>query len=79
MLESKKLGLAIGITAAIYVVFQGAAAGLFGWGTAAVQLLSSYYLGYAPTVVGSIIGGIWAFVDGWIFGALVGYFYNKFC
>lgn len=72
------LGLAVGVCAAIYVFLLGMAAGLFGWGWIAVEVLSSMFLGYGPTIVGSITGAVWAFVDGFVAGVLIGFFYNVF-
>jgi len=40
--------------------------------------MASVYLGYTPTVLGSIIGGIWGFVDAGIGGLLLAWLYNKF-
>jgi len=45
-----------------------------GWG----MLMSSMYIGYAPTPLGSIIGGIWGFCDGGIGGVTIAWLYNKF-
>lgn len=70
------LGLAIGLTAAIYVFLLGMAAGLFGWGILAVQVLSSMFIGYSPSFVGSIAGAVWAFVDGFVAGVLIAQVYN---
>lgn len=72
------LGLAIGVTAAIYVFLLGVAAGLFGWGVVAVGVLSNLFIGYEPTMVGSIAGAVWAFVNGLIAGILIGWLYNSF-
>jgi hypothetical protein len=41
-----------------------------------VTVLSSLYIGYSPTFLGGIIGGIWAFVDGAIAGAIIAWVYN---
>ncbi|MFB6145368.1 MAG: hypothetical protein ABEJ99_02570 [Candidatus Nanohaloarchaea archaeon] len=41
-----------------------------------MNALGSFYLGYAPTAVGAIIGGIYALVDGAIGGYVVAYVYN---
>ena len=39
--------------------------------------LSRIYRGYSLTVVGSLIGGLWAFVDGLVGGAVFAWLYNK--
>jgi len=43
-----------------------------------VTPLSSLYIGYAPSFVGGIIGGIWGFFDGLIGGAILALLYNAF-
>jgi len=72
------LGLAIGVTAAIFVFVLGIAATLFGWGAYLAQVLQNLFIGFAPTFVGSIAGAVWAFVDGFIAGILIAWFYNRF-
>ena len=72
------LGLGIGVLAAAYALFLGLAAWWFNWGTELLVTLSSLYIGYAPTFLGSIIGAIWAFVDGFIAGVVIAWVYNKF-
>lgn len=73
----KGLGLAIGVTWALYMLFLGWAAA-FGWGTDLVKLMSSMYLGFHAGFWGGIVGAIWGFVDGFVGGALIAFFYNKF-
>lgn len=70
------LGLSIGVLWAIYIFCCGIFA-IFGWGTELVKVLSSLYLGYAASFGGAIVGAIWAFVDGYIGGAVVGWLYNR--
>lgn len=72
------LGFALGIACAVYALFIGAAAWLFGWGTAVVEVLSSLYIGYDATFLGAVIGAVWAFVDGFIGGVIIGWLYNRF-
>ena len=55
----------------------GLAATLFEWGILVVKVLSTLYIGYMPSFVGSIAGAVWAFVDGFIAGALMAWLYNK--
>lgn len=68
--------LAIGVTAAIYVFLLGVAAGLFGWGWVVVEVLSSMFIGFSATFVGSIAGAVWAFVDGFVAGWVIAVVYN---
>lgn len=74
-IDAWALGMAIGTVWAVYVILLGVAAS-FGWGSEWVSLLQNVYVGYGSDTVGIVIGGIWAFVDGIIAGALVAVFYN---
>jgi len=70
------LGVAIGVLWAAYVSFCGITA-MFGWGVALVDAISSLYIGYGPSIPGAIIGAVWAFVDGYIAGVVIGWLYNR--
>jgi fructose-specific phosphotransferase system IIC component len=71
-------GLALGVTSAVFVFILGIMAAFFGWGLQLAQVLSSLYIGYGPTFVGTIAGAVWAFVDGFVAGALIAWLYNRF-
>ena len=77
-LSVKGLGLALGVTWAIGTLILGLSAWLFDYGTVFVELLGMMYVGYTATFAGSIIGAIYAFVDAFIGGALIAWFYNLF-
>ena len=70
-----KFALAWGISFGVYLMVLGWFAA-FGWGTKIVDMVSSLYIGYAPSFLGGVIGGIWAFVDWTIGVAIVGWIYN---
>ena len=72
------LALSIGITWAVFMLFLGWV-GITGWGSSVISVMSSLYIGFVPSFVGGIIGGLWAFLDGAVAGFLIGYFYNLFC
>ena len=72
------LGLAIGIACAVYVLFIGVLAWLFGWGYSVVEVLSSLYIGYNASLLGAMVGAIWAFVYGFIAGVVIAWLYNRF-
>ena len=76
-LGSISFGLAIGIVVALGMFILGMMSAMTGWGIALVKVLSSLYIGYSPTLVGSIAGAVWGFVDGFLGGALVAWLYNK--
>jgi hypothetical protein len=77
-LDVKAFALAIGIVWAFGAFLLGIAAMLFNWGAAWVELLSSCYIGYKATFIGSIIGALWAFFDAGIGALIVAWLYNKF-
>lgn len=70
-------GLALGVTSAVFVFVLGVVAALFGWGVPVAAALSSLYIGFGPTIVGSIAGAVWGFVDGLIAGLMIAWLYNR--
>ncbi|PIN75390.1 hypothetical protein COV18_03870 [Candidatus Woesearchaeota archaeon CG10_big_fil_rev_8_21_14_0_10_37_12] len=70
-------GLALGIICAIAIFLTGTLAGIFQKGFPIVNAIAEWYIGYAPTLLGSIIGAMYAFVDGFIGGTLFAWIYNK--
>ena len=71
-------GLAVGTTSAVLVFVLGIMAAFFGWGAPLAAALSTLFIGFGPTFVGSIAGAVWAFVSGLIAGLLIAWFYNRF-
>jgi len=69
------LGIAIGVLWAAYVLFYSITA-MFGWGIALIDVISSLYVGYGPSVLGAFIGAVWGFVDGYIAGVVIALLYN---
>jgi hypothetical protein len=49
---------------------------MFGWGVALVSALASLYIGYGASIVGAIIGALWAFADGFVAGLVIAWIYN---
>ncbi len=58
------------------MIFWGWTSSLTGIGIKGVELMSDFYVGFAPTFVGGIMGGFWGFIDGLIFGYLLVKLYN---
>ena len=71
-------GLALGLTWALLVFALGLVAAFLGWGIGIAIALSTLYVGYGPTLIGSIAGAVWAFVSGLVAGVLIAWFYNRF-
>lgn len=76
-LNNKALGLAMGILwgGGLFLATLWA---LFAGGGEHLILLRKFYLGYAISIPGAIIGLVWAFVDGFIGGWLLAWLYNRF-
>ena len=43
-----------------------------------VKLFAKVYIGYQATLLGSLIGALWGFIDGAISGLLIAWIYNIF-
>ncbi len=74
-LDVKGLAVGLGTSWAACMLFVGWAA-MFGWGGKFVEVMSSVYIGFEPTLVGGIVGALWGFVDGAIGGLLIAVVYN---
>lgn len=78
------LGIAIGVLWGVCVLLMtwlnAATGGLdqpFGWFHSIVRGLQSIYPWYGPGFLGGIWGGICAFIDGLICGAVIALIYNR--
>ena len=76
-LDVKALGLALGILWGGACLIMGITTMFFNWGTLFVALMSSLYIGYKATILGSLLGGIWGFIDAGIAGLIIAWLYNK--
>jgi hypothetical protein len=76
-LNVKAFGLAFGIVWSTGIFLLGIFAMSCGWGIKWVGAISSFYIGYKATFLGSIVGAIWGFFDAGIGGVLVAWLYNK--
>ncbi len=71
-------GLALAVTSALLTFLLGIMATFFGWGIELARALSSLYIGFQPTFVGTIAGAVWAFFDGFVAGVMIAWLYNRF-
>lgn len=76
-LNEKAFGLACGLTWGGAMFLLGVIDIFTFWGDAWGALMSTIYIGYTPTLLGSIIGGAWGFCDAGIGGVVVAWLYNK--
>lgn len=73
------LGLSLGILWGLWLLVMGLLAFHYAYGQTFVTTLGTMYVGYEPTIKGSIIGGIMGLVHGFIKGFLIAWLYNRFC
>lgn len=73
------LGVALGVLSAVVVVVIGLLAHFVHYGNAWVNMAASVYVGFAATPQGIVIGALWAFGEGFVFGYLLGVLYNAIC
>lgn len=72
------LGLSFGITWGVSVFIMGLLAHLYMYGVGFVSAVGALYIGYDPSILGSVIGGIIGFVDAFIGGFIIAWLYNAF-
>lgn len=77
-LNVKAFGLACGVLSGGCTLIAGLIDTVSTWGDAWGEMIASVYLGYTPTIAGSIIGGIWSFVIAGAGGLILARLYNKF-
>lgn len=76
-LDIKAFGLATGILWSFYILCVGLLASQFQIGTRLVEMFGAFYVGYKPTLLGSLLGAMWSFVDGLVGGIVFAWLYNK--
>ncbi len=72
------LGLSLGVVWGISMLLMGLMAYYFAYAEGFVVAMGSVYVGYAPSILGSFIGGLIGFVDAFIFGVIIAWLYNFF-
>ncbi len=72
------LGMALGLVWLMSIVIISLLAMYVGYGVALVDLLATVYSGYELSAIGILIGAGWSFLDGFIGGGLIAFFYNLF-
>ncbi len=77
-LEPKALGLSLGVVFGVAFFILAILAMTIGWGSYAIEVVSSWYVGYEATLIGACIGLVWGFCDGLIGGYIIAKLYNKF-
>jgi len=75
-LDVKAFGFALGVVWGGLMFLLGIADMLYFWGNSWGRMLTVLYVGYRPTVLGSIVGGIWGFVYASVLGFAAAWMYN---
>ncbi len=77
-LNAKALGLSLGIVWGAAMLILGLVNMHSMFGSGIMHGMSTLYIGYKPTIPGSIIGGIWGLFDAGIGGVIIAWLYNMF-
>ncbi|MDD5128259.1 MAG: bacteriophage holin [Candidatus Omnitrophica bacterium] len=77
-INARAFGLACGVLWGSAMLILGLIDTASTWCDAWGEVAASVYLGYTPTILGSIILGIWGFVSAGIWGFILAKLYNKF-
>lgn len=72
------LGLSLGVLWGLSLFVMGLLAHYYAYGHPFVAGIGTLYLGYEPSLRGSIIGGVIGLIDGFITGFLIAWLYNRF-
>jgi len=76
-LDVKAFGLALGLVWGGISFLIGVLDMLFFLGSSWSKMMTMLYMGYVPTLIGSIIGAVWGFIYAAILGSAVAWIYNR--
>lgn len=71
-------GLAIGIIWGLFLFGVGLVAYYQSYGRPFVDAMMTLYMGYEPSIKGSILGGVCGLIHAFIMGFLIAWLYNRF-
>jgi hypothetical protein len=77
-LSPSAFGLSLGVVWGASVLIMGLLAHYFAYGTGFVTAVGVVYIGYEPSIMGSLIGALFGFIDALVGGALIAWLYNVF-
>jgi hypothetical protein len=75
-LRKRNLGFALGLSWGLAVMLGTWWLILMGSGGETISKLHAFYFGYSFSFVGGIVGLFWGFIDGFICGVVIAWFYN---
>ena len=76
-LDVKAFGWALGLVWGGVTFLLGLLDTLYFWGSSWGKMMTMVYIGYRPTIIGSIIGALWGFVYASLLGLSVAWMYNR--
>lgn len=76
MLNPKAFASAAAAVGGLAMLFLGLSATYLGIGGDLVALKASVYLGFGPTLLGSLTGAVWGAASGFVAGFLFAWVYN---
>lgn len=77
-IRKRALGLSLGLIWGLTILLGTWWLLIFGHKGEIMSKLSLFYFGYSFSWGGAVIGFLWGFVDGFIAGVLIAWFYNMF-
>jgi hypothetical protein len=75
-LRKRNLGFALGLSWGLAVMLGTWWLMYMGSPGTTISKLSAFYFGYTFSFVGGIVGLFWGFIDGFICGVVIAWFYN---
>ncbi len=76
-INTQKFGIAFGIAWSLFLIIITILNYFLNIGLPLVKLIASLYKGYEASLPGVLIGTLWAFVSGYLWGLIIAYTYNK--
>lgn len=77
MLNAKNLGIAAGIVSAVIVFFLTLLCSYNEYGKELFEFLEKIYPGYSISWLGSLVGALYAFIDGFFYFFCIAWLYNR--
>ena len=77
-LRKRALGLSLGLVWGLAILLGTWWLLIWGYKGELISKLSQFYIGYSYSWGGAAIGFIWGFVDGFLAGVLIAWFYDIF-
>jgi hypothetical protein len=75
--EITSYGLALGIVLGLSMILYSILASLTGYGIEIENIFESLLPGYTLTIPGTIVGVVWMFSIGYVYGTVFSWIYNK--